>query len=57
VTPETIGKDKKAGDGGARRRQGGDDLNVAHARNFLDCVKSRKRPERGRPKMGHRSAV
>ena len=34
----------------------GDDLDMAHARNFLDCVKSRQRPNADMEE-GHRTAV
>ncbi len=54
VTPETFGKDKKPAMEALQAK--GDDLNANHARNFLDCVKSRKRPN-GDVEEGHRSAV
>jgi hypothetical protein len=34
----------------------GNDLNAAHARNFLDCVKSRQKPNAD-VEEGHRSAM
>ena len=37
-------------------RQGREDLDAAHARNFLDCVKSRKRPNAD-VEDGHRSTT
>ena len=47
------GQGEDAGDGGALAMKG-NDLNVAHARNFLDCVKSRQRPNAD-VEEGHRS--
>ena len=41
---------------GRDRHDGYEDLDRAHARNFLDCVKSRQRPNcrrRGRPPLHH----
>ncbi|HTX37249.1 MAG TPA: Gfo/Idh/MocA family oxidoreductase [Bryobacteraceae bacterium] len=56
VTPEMIGpgKDKKPAMEPLQAKGG--DLDGAHARNFLDCVKSRQRPNAD-VEEGHRSAV
>ncbi|MGO9261630.1 MAG: Gfo/Idh/MocA family protein [Bryobacteraceae bacterium] len=56
VTPENIGsgKDRKPAMEPLQARGG--DLDSAHARNFLDCVKSRQRPNAD-VEEGHRSAV
>jgi hypothetical protein len=40
----------------ATRKRGNGDLFVAHARNFLDCVKSRKRPSAD-VEDGHRTVT
>jgi len=58
VTPEMIapaGSKEKLPAMEALQAKGGD-LNEAHARNFLDCVKSRQRPNAD-IEEGHRSAV
>jgi len=54
VTPETFGKDKTPAMEAIRVKGG--DLNSAHARNFLDCVKSRQKPAAD-IEEGHRSAT
>ncbi len=56
IFPEKIGpgKDKKPAMEALTVK--GNDLNAAHARNFLDCVKSRKRPNAD-VEEGHRSAI
>ena len=56
VFPETVGSgaDKKPAME-AMKVKGGD-LDAAHVRNFLDCVKTRKRPNAD-VEEGHRSAV
>jgi predicted dehydrogenase len=54
VTPETFGKEKTPAMEPLQAKGG--DLNVAHARNFLDCVRSRKRPNAD-VEEGHRSAT
>jgi predicted dehydrogenase len=54
VTPETSGKDKKPAMEPLKVK--GNDLNVAHARSFLDCVKSRQKPTAD-VEEGHRSAT
>jgi predicted dehydrogenase len=56
VTPEKVGAGKEKAPAMEALSMKGDDLNVAHARNFLDCVKSRKRPNAD-VEEGHRSAV
>ena len=54
VIPETVGKEKTPLTDALQVK--GNDLNAAHARNFLDCVKSRQRPNAD-VEEGHRSAV
>jgi predicted dehydrogenase len=54
VLPETQGKEKKPLMESLDVKGG--DLDAAHARNFLDCVKSRQRPSAD-VEEGHRSAV
>ena len=54
VTPEKLGKDKTPAMEPLAMK--GNDLDMAHARNFLDCVKSRQRPNAD-IEEGHRSAV
>jgi predicted dehydrogenase len=54
VLPETVGKDKKPLMEALQVKGG--DLDGAHARSFLDCVKSRRRPTAD-IEEGHRSAV
>ena len=56
VAPEMLGSGKAKTPAMEALQVKGDDLNVAHARNFLDCVKSRKRPNAD-VEEGHRSAV
>jgi predicted dehydrogenase len=56
VTPEKVGAGKEKTPAMEALAMKGNDLNVAHARNFLDCVKSRKRPNAD-VEEGHRSAV
>jgi predicted dehydrogenase len=54
VLPETEGKDKKPMMEALQVKGG--DLDGAHARSFLDCVKSRQKPTAD-VEEGHRSAV
>ena len=54
VLPEVEGKDKKPMMEALQVK--GSDLDGAHARSFLDCVKSRQRPSAD-VEEGHRSAV
>ncbi len=54
VTPEKTGKDKTAAMEPLTMK--GNDLDVAHVRSFLDCVKSRQKPTAD-VEEGHRSAV
>ncbi len=54
VLPETEGKDKKPLMEALQVKGG--DLDGAHARSFLDCIKSRNRPTAD-VEEGHRSAV
>lgn len=54
VAPETEGKEKKPLMEALSMK--GNDLDGAHARNFLDCVKSRQRPNAD-IEEGHRSAI
>jgi predicted dehydrogenase len=56
VAPEMIGAGKEKTPAMDALQVKGNDLNVAHARNFLDCVKSRQRPNAD-VEEGHRSAV
>jgi predicted dehydrogenase len=56
IDPEMTGPGKEKTPAMDAAQMKGDDLNVAHARNFLDCVKSRKRPNAD-VEEGHRSAV
>jgi predicted dehydrogenase len=56
VTPEKVGSGKEKSPAMEALSMKGNDLNAAHARNFLDCVKSRKRPNAD-VEEGHRSAV
>jgi predicted dehydrogenase len=56
VTPEKTGSGKEKAPAMDAVQMKGNDLNAAHARNFLDCVKSRKRPNAD-VEEGHRSAV
>jgi predicted dehydrogenase len=56
VLPEMIGAGKEKTPAMEALQAKGNDLNVAHARNFLDCVKSRQRPNAD-VEEGHRSAV
>jgi predicted dehydrogenase len=56
VTPEKLGTGKEKTPAMEALAMKGDDLNAAHARNFLDCVKSRKRPNADLEE-GHRSAT
>jgi predicted dehydrogenase len=54
VTPEKIGKEKIPAMEPLSMK--GNDLDTAHARNFLDCVKSRQRPNAD-VEEGHRSGI
>jgi len=56
VLPEIFGSGKEKTAAMETLAVKGNDLNVAHARNFLDCVKSRQRPNAD-IEEGHRSAV
>ena len=56
VAPEMLGSGKEKTPAMEPLQMKGDDLNIAHARNFLDCVKSRKRPNAD-VEEGHRSAI
>jgi predicted dehydrogenase len=56
VAPEMLGAGKEKTPAMEALNVKGNDLNVAHARNFLDCVKSRQRPNAD-VEEGHRSAV
>ncbi|HEY1495568.1 MAG TPA: Gfo/Idh/MocA family oxidoreductase [Candidatus Solibacter sp.] len=56
VTPEKVGAGKEKTPAMEALSMKGNDLNVAHARNFLDCVKSRQRPNAD-VEEGHRSAI
>jgi predicted dehydrogenase len=56
VSPEMLGTGKEKTAAMEPLQAKGNDLNVAHARNFLDCVKSRQRPNAD-VEEGHRSAV
>ncbi len=56
VTPEMIGPGKDKEQAMEPLQIKGGDLDSAHARNFLDCVKSRQRPNAD-VEEGHRSAV
>jgi predicted dehydrogenase len=56
VTPEMIGAGKEKTPAMEALQVKGNDLNAAHARNFLDCVKSRQRPNAD-VEDGHRSAA
>jgi predicted dehydrogenase len=56
VTPEKVGSGKEKSSAMEALSMKGNDLNVAHARNFLDCVKSRQRPNAD-VEEGHRSAT
>ena len=56
VTPERVGEGKQKAPAMQPLQMKGNDLNAAHARNFLDCVKSRKRPNAD-VEEGHRTAV
>ncbi len=56
VTPEQVGSKGEKKPAMEALKMKGADLNVQHARNFLDCVKSRKRPNAD-VEEGHRSAV
>jgi predicted dehydrogenase len=56
VTPESIGSGKDKQPAMEPLQAKGGDLDAAHARNFLDCVKSRQRPNAD-VEEGHRSAV
>jgi predicted dehydrogenase len=54
VTPEKIGREKTPAMEPLTMK--GNDLDLAHVRSFLDCVKSRQRPTAD-VEEGHRSAV
>jgi len=56
VAPEMLGSGKAKTPAMEALQVKGNDLNAAHARNFLDCVKSRQRPNAD-VEEGHRSAV
>jgi len=56
VTPEKVGAGKEKSPAMEALSMKGNDLNVAHARNFLDCVKSRQKPNAD-VEEGHRSAT
>ncbi len=56
VTPEMIGSGKDKKPRMEPLQVKGADLDAAHARNFLDCIKSRQRPNAD-VEEGHRSAV
>jgi predicted dehydrogenase len=56
VAPEMLGSGKEKTPAMEALQMKGDDLDVAHVRNFLDCVKSRKRPNAD-VEEGHRSAI
>ena len=56
VAPEMLGTGKEKTPAMEALQVKGNDLNLAHARNFLDCVKSRRRPNAD-VEEGHRSAV
>jgi predicted dehydrogenase len=56
VTPERVGPGKEKTPAMEPLQMKGNDLNAAHARNFLDCLKSRQRPNAD-VEEGHRSAV
>ena len=56
VTPETTGSGKDKRPAMEPLQAKGGDLDGSHARNFLDCVKSRRRPNAD-VEEGHRSAV
>jgi predicted dehydrogenase len=56
VSPEMLGSGKEKTAAMEALQAKGNDLNIAHARNFLDCVKSRQRPNAD-VEEGHRSAV
>ncbi|MBZ5622709.1 MAG: Gfo/Idh/MocA family oxidoreductase [Acidobacteriia bacterium] len=56
VAPEMLGAGKDKTPAMEALQVKGNDLNAAHARNFLDCVKSRQRPNAD-VEEGHRSAV
>ncbi|HXB73736.1 MAG TPA: Gfo/Idh/MocA family oxidoreductase [Candidatus Acidoferrales bacterium] len=56
VSPEMLGSGKEKTAAMEALQIKGNDLNIAHARNFLDCVKSRQRPNAD-VEEGHRSAV
>ena len=54
VVPETKGKEKTPAMEALTMKEG--DLDAQHARNFLDCIKSRKRPNAD-VEEGHKSAT
>uniref|UniRef100_Q01Y50 Oxidoreductase domain protein n=1 Tax=Solibacter usitatus (strain Ellin6076) TaxID=234267 RepID=Q01Y50_SOLUE len=56
VTPEKVGSGKEKTPAMEALSMKGNDLNAAHARNFLDCVKSRQHPNAD-VEEGHRSAT
>jgi predicted dehydrogenase len=56
VAPEMLGSGKEKTPAMEALEAKGNDLNAAHARNFLDCVKSRQRPNAD-VEEGHRTAA